>query len=127
MDLSENYLGSIAHRPLVISAVETGDSKYLNESASYAALESREFQSVFATDNSGKVLSYRSLFSEYPYAGEVGKNYSDLPVVSGVLKTGSMYVSDGLRGYLDGKTTVYIGVPIARTIRRLGLLSAPWI
>jgi two-component system, sensor histidine kinase len=122
VDLSQNYLGSIADRPLVGSAIETGDLTYLNVSASYAAIEGREFQSVFATDASGKVLSYRSMFSEYPYAGEVGKNYSEMPVVNSVLKTGSQYVSDGMKDHLDGKTTVYIGVPITKNNTTIGAL-----
>lgn len=120
--LSQNYLDSIAARPLVISAVKTGDPTYLKVSASYAAMKSQQFQSVFATDASGKVLSYNSEYPDNRYTGEVGKNYSQMPVVSQVLNTSNPYVSDGLKDAVDGTTTVYIGVPVLDNNTVIGTL-----
>ncbi len=112
VDLGVNYLNSIAARPLVISAIEKGDSSFLNASTHYAAVESLVFDSAFITDASGTVLSYTSMKSGYPYSGEVGKNFDNKQYVRQVLNTSSPYVSDGMKNEVDGHTTVYVGVPI---------------
>lgn len=112
IDLSVNYLQSLSHRPLVITAIETGNSTYLNVTTKYAAQESIEFDSVFITDVYGNVLSYHSISESQPYPDQVGKNYFEQPFVYKVLNTSAPYISDGMPNIIDGSPTVYIGVPI---------------
>jgi signal transduction histidine kinase len=121
VNLGKEYLNSFAVRPLLISAIESSDSTFLNVSANYAAVESTEFHSVFVTDASGKVLSFGSEHPDFPYASEVGKNYSDKPFVSQVLKTHTSYVSDGIKD-LDGLPTIFVGVPIIDNNTTIGAL-----
>jgi two-component system, sensor histidine kinase len=112
MDLSENYLNSIAARPLVISSVEERNQSFLNVHTVYAAVESIEFDSVFVTDAAGKVLSYSSMYPDNASSGEIGKAYSGQPYVSRILATSGPYVSDGMRDPVSGRNTVFVGVPI---------------
>ena len=92
--LGVNYLNSLAARPLVISAIRKGNSTYLNVTSQYAANKSLEFNSIFITDASGKVLSYHSMYDGNNEEKQVGKNYYDWPFISQVLITSAPYVSD---------------------------------
>src|SRR5208337_4873555 len=89
VDLSTNYLKSIADRPLVIKAMDEGNRSFLNETAQYSAIESLEFDTVFITDTSGTVLSYNSMNPNFTNSDLIGKNYLGQPAVGQVLKTSS--------------------------------------
>ncbi len=112
VNLSMNYLDSLATRPLVIKAIEDKNSTYLNVTAQYAANESLEFDSIFVTDSSGIVLSYHSMCSDNNDTNQVGQSYYDQSFIKHVLETSKPYVSDAMHNIADGSTTVYIGVPI---------------
>ena len=112
VDLSVNYLNSLASRPLVISAIEERNSTYLNITTQYAANESLEFDSIFVTDSSGKILSYHSMYADKNNTDQVGQSYYDQPFIRQVINTSGPYVSDATHNIADGLTTVYIAVPI---------------
>ncbi len=112
VDLSVNYLNSLATRPLVISAIEERNSTYLNVTTQYAANESLEFDSIFVTDSSGNVLSHHSMYYDKNNTDQVGQSYYDQPFIRQVINTSMPYVSDATHNIVDGSTTVYIAVPI---------------
>ncbi len=113
VDLSVNYLNSLASRPLVISAIEERNSTYLNVTTQYAANESLEFDTIFVTDPSGKILSYHSMYPDKNNnTDQVGQSYYDQPFIRQVINTSEPYVSDARHNIADGLTTVYIAVPI---------------
>lgn len=120
VDLSVNYLNSLATRPLVISAIEERNSTYLNVTTRYAANESLEFDSIFVTDSSGNVLSYHS---ENPNNSQVGQSYYDQPFIKQVLNTSRPFVSDATHSIADGSTTIYIAVPIVDSNKTIGVLA----
>jgi two-component system, sensor histidine kinase len=113
VDLSVNYLNSLATRPLVVSAIEERNSTYLNVTTQYAANESLEFDSIFVTDRSGNVLSYHSMYPDkINNTDQVGQSYYDQPFIRQVINTSGPYVSDATHNIVDGSTTIYIAVPI---------------
>src|SRR5271157_382618 len=111
VDLSTNYLKSIADRPLVIKAVQERNLSFLNDTTQYSAIESLEFDTVFITDTSGTVLSYNTINPDLTNSNIIGKGYSGQPYIGQVLKTSSPSV-DAMRNNIDGSSAVYIGVPI---------------
>ncbi len=111
VNLSENYLTSIADRPLVIQAMEENNSSFLNETTRYTAVQSLEFDTVFITDSSGKVVSYNTMYSQPSYPDIIGKNYLDRPYVGRVLNTSRPSVV-ATRNDIDGTSAIYVGVPI---------------
>ncbi|HMK46275.1 MAG TPA: sensor histidine kinase [Methanocella sp.] len=114
VELSENYLRSIADRPSVINAFEDRNQSALNTFASYTAVQSLAFDSAFFTDNSGRVIAYSTMYPNYAnrsYPDIVGMNYFDRPYVGQVLRTSNPAVMASGND-IDGSSTVYVGVPI---------------
>src|SRR5271157_866530 len=111
VNLSENYLTSIANRPLVITAVEEGNQSFLNETTQYTTVKGLAFDTAFITDNSGKVLSYNTIYSNRSYPSIIGKNYYDRPYIGPVLNTSNPSVV-AMRNDIDGTSSIYVGVPI---------------
>ena len=109
--LSENYLMSIADRPLVIKAVEERNQSFLDDTTRYAAVESLAFDTVFITDNSGKVMSYNTMYTNRSSPDIIGKSLLDRPYVGPVLSTSRPAVA-AMRSDIDGSPTIYVGMPI---------------
>lgn len=111
VELSENYLMSIADRPLVIKAVEERSPSFLNETAAYTAVQSIAFDSVFITDSSGEVMSYHTMYANQSYPGIIGKSLLDRPYVGQALRM-SRPVTVAMRNDIYGSSSIYVGVPI---------------
>jgi signal transduction histidine kinase len=111
VNLSVNYLESIADRPLVISAMEDGNQSFLNETTLYTAVQSLEFDTVFITNDSGVVMSYNTEYTNITYPDIIGENYYERPYVGQVIDTSRPYVV-AMRNDINGSSSVYVGVPI---------------
>jgi len=105
MGTSQLYLTSIADRPLLVSAIENGDTAFLNSMAAYANGTER-INNVYFTDKNGTVLTATDQLS-----GLIGNSVYDRPYVSNVARTGVPYISDAEPG-ADGMPVVAIGVPV---------------
>ncbi len=124
VNLSENYLGSIADRPLVIKAVEERNQSFLNETTVYTAVQSFAFDSAFITDDSGVVISYGTTYPGYSnrsYPGILGENLFDRPYVGPVLNE-SRPVAKATRNDIDDSSTIYVGVPIRDNNTTIGAI-----
>jgi signal transduction histidine kinase len=111
INLSQNYLESIATRPLVISAMEDGNQSFLNETTQYAAVQSLEFDTVLITNDSGAVMSYSTMYTNVSLPDMVGMNYYERPYVRQVLSTSRPYVA-AMRNDINGSSSIYVSVPI---------------
>ncbi|HTY91053.1 MAG TPA: sensor histidine kinase [Methanocella sp.] len=114
VNLSENYLTSIADRPLVIRAVEERNWSFLNETTRYIAEQSVAFDSAFTTDSSGRVMSYDTIYTNYTnftYPDIIGRSFLDRPYVGPVLNT-SRPIAIATGNDIDGSSTIYVGAPI---------------
>jgi len=114
VNLSENYLESIADRPLVITAVEDNNQSFLNETTLYTAVQSLAFDSALITNSSGDVVSYNTMYTSYSnrsYPDIIGKSFLSRPYIGPVLNT-SHPVVEAMRSDIDGVSTIYVGVPI---------------
>lgn len=106
VEMGSIYLTSISDRPLVIQAMNDKNQSFLDYTTEYTVNNSHQFDEVFITDTSGKIISY------YPYSNLTGRNVIGDPYVNNTINTDKPFVSDGVRNNLTGMPTVYIGVPI---------------
>ncbi|BAI61460.1 putative histidine kinase [Methanocella paludicola SANAE] len=105
MGASQLYLTSIADRPLVVRAMENGDTAFLTSMAAYANSTER-INSVYFTDKNGTVLAATA-----PLSGLIGTSAVDRPYVNNVTMTGMPYIGDTEPG-IDRTPVVAIGVPV---------------
>ena len=114
VNLSKNYLTSIADRPLVVEAVEERNQSFLNTMTSYAAAQSLEFDTVIITDKSGVVLSYATMYPNVTTPDIIGKSFIDRPYVGRVLSSSRPAIV-AMGNDLNGSSSIYLGVPILGT------------
>ncbi|MCD1295475.1 hypothetical protein CUJ83_10740 [Methanocella sp. CWC-04] len=120
--LTSNYVGSAtvylesqSVRPSVIRALDDGDIAYLNEVLEFIR-QTSPFYAAYIIDDNGTIVA------SYPFSDLVGKNYSEKPHVLNPLKTGSSYVTDASISPIVNKPTIYIGVPIKKDDKTIGVI-----
>lgn len=104
VDSAIHYVESQAARPSVYEAVNTSNTAFLNNTIMYIQ-NSSIFYNVYVTDYTGTVIS------SYPL-DITGRNDSDKPWVSEVLRNKNGYISDSTFSVVTGKPTVFISAPI---------------
>ncbi len=109
-----NLMGQTS-RPSVVEAVSKENTAFINDTITHIQNTST-FDTIYVTDSTGTVIS------SYPADNVVGRDDSDKPWVSEILKGNDKYVSDATTDIATRQPAVYIGSPIRRNNTTIGVM-----
>jgi len=109
-----NLMGQTS-RPSVVEAVSKENTAFINDTITHIQNTST-FDTIYVTDSTGTVIS------SYPADNVVGRDDSDKPWVSEVLKGNDKYVSDATTDIATRQPAIYIGSPIRRNNTTIGVM-----